>query len=93
MHLFVDDQREPPPGPWLLARTNAAAIAQLEAHRVEHLSLDYCLAKGQTTDEIMYWLREHPERWPTGAILCHSSSTDACSLIERMARSYAPTAG
>jgi hypothetical protein len=88
MNLWVDDEREAPKG-WWWAATNAEAISWLETHRVEHLSLDYSL-KHETTDDIMYWLQEHPEHWPTGSIVCHSSSSSAQHLIEHMVRDFAP---
>lgn len=90
-NLFVDDEREAPLN-WMWAKTNAGAIAMLQATRIAHLSLDYSL-KGETTDVIMEWLRIHPERWPTGSVTAHSSSSSACHLLERMIRDYAPTAG
>jgi hypothetical protein len=90
--LWVDDERSAPKG-WCWVQTNTAAIDILRTHRVAHVSLDYVLKRGETTDEIMYWLRGHPERWPTGSIVCHSGSADAQALIEKMAKDFSPTAG
>lgn len=90
-NLWVDDERDAPPD-WLWTTTNAGAITALSNIRVEHLSLDYVLGRGQYTSEIMKWLYEHPERWPTGSIVCHSSSIDAQHLIERMVADFAPGA-
>jgi hypothetical protein len=90
-NLWVDDEREPPEH-WIWAKTNADAIEWLTKVRVQHLSLDYSL-RGETTDDIMYWLKEHPERWPTGSIAGHSSSRDGVRLIEQMAKDFAPVRG
>lgn len=90
-NLWVDDERTPPEG-WLWVETVKDAIGILEMRRIEHLSLDYTLHRGETTDAIMYWLREHPERWPTGSITCHSGSGSAQHLIETMVKDFAPGA-
>ncbi len=89
--LWVDDEREAPLD-WMWAKTIDGAIALLERSRVEHLSLDYSLIKtdGRTTDEIMYWLQDHPDRWPSESIVCHSDSSSAQDLIERMIKDFAP---
>lgn len=92
VNVWVDDERTPPEG-WMWVETVKDAIGLLELRRIENLSLDYTLHKGETTDAIMDWLREHPERWPTGSIVCHSSSAAAVELIERMIKDFAPMAG
>lgn len=91
MNLWIDDERPAPEG-WEWVSTNARAAFMLSTHRVVHMSLDYNL-HNETTDDIMYWLRERPERWPTGSIVCHSDSTDAQARIEKMVKDFAPTAG
>lgn len=88
-NLWVDDEREPPED-WGWAKTNVQAIEMLAEHRVTHLALDYILGRGQTTDDIMYWLRDHPEHWPLESITCHSSSSQAQRLIEKMVKDFAP---
>lgn len=87
--LWVDDERSAPED-WLLVDTNAAAIDVLRELPVRHLSLDYSLGDGETTDAIMYWLRDNPHCWPSGNIVCHSSSSSAQRLIEFMVTDFAP---
>lgn len=86
--LWVDDEREAPLD-WMWAKTNAGAIDLLRRMPIVHLSLDFSLV-GETTDEIMHWLHDHPAHWPTGSITCHSSSRDAVRLIERLVADFAP---
>ena len=57
---------------------------------VEVMSLDYSLGGGNTTDEILYWLKDHPDRWPD-EVLAHSGSYDGRRLIEELVREFRPT--
>lgn len=90
LKLWVDDVRPPADDTWMWATNVAGAVAALDASPVDELSLDYCLARGETGMDVMEWLRDHPARWP-GAIHAHSSSPDGRALIEQMAREWAPT--
>lgn len=89
MKLWVDDERPGPDDTWTWATTVAGTIATLEAVKVDELSLDYVLARGETGMDVMEWLRDHPDRWP-GIIHAHSRSASGRELIEELAREWAP---
>lgn len=89
MKLWVDDERPAPEG-WVLAKTSAEAIEILGANEVTEMSLDYSLGRGDTGDNVLYWLRDYNGRWP-GHISAHSSSYDGRLLIEEMVRAFRPT--
>jgi hypothetical protein len=89
LNVWVDDEREAPEG-WVWDKTVESAIFTLQSYRVHHLALDYVMGRGKNTGAIMEWLRDHPDRWPTGEITCHSDSFDAQKLIEEMVKDYAP---
>lgn len=57
---------------------------------MRNLALDYVLGRAQTTDQIMYWLKDNPDRWPTGDITCHSSSGSARTLIDQLVDEFTP---
>lgn len=80
--LWVDDERPAPEG-WCGVETSAAAIDVLATHTVTEMSLDYTLRRGDTTETVLYWLENHPDRWPQH-VHAHSSSSAACRLIEHM---------
>lgn len=90
INIWVDDERTPPEG-WMWCKTSKDAIGLFELRPVEHLSLDYVLGNGDYGHKVMEWLRDHPDHWPTGSIVCHSSSNDAVRLIEQMVKDFAPT--
>ena len=89
MKLWVDDERPAPKG-WCWVETSAAAIELLATHSVVEMSLDYSLKRGDTGDNVLYWLKDHPDRWPAD-IKAHSSSSTACELIEQMVSEWRPS--
>lgn len=52
MRVFLDDERQAPPG-WTLARTAEEAIALVESGWVEQLSLDHDLGMGLTGYDVL----------------------------------------
>jgi hypothetical protein len=88
LRLWVDDERPAPKG-WVWSKTVANTIDTLILGDVEEMSLDYVLGRGQNGGQVLEWLREHPDRWPP-VIHTHSSSLDACELMQTMVREWAP---
>lgn len=89
VRLWVDDERQPPEG-WTWVTSSSQAISVLESEEVVEMSLDYCLKGMDTGDEVLFWLSEHREHWPTGPVHAHSSNPSACALLERMVSDFAP---
>lgn len=73
LHLWLDDDPVRDPEGWLIVRTAAEAIAALQAHAVDILSLDHDLSDHQqipypveyTGYDVAVWLTNgEPRRWP-----------------------------
>lgn len=94
--LWVDDERRPPTGEhWMWAKTSEEAILTLQACPVTHMSLDYQLANKPNGDwddggQVMVFLRDHPQYWPSTEIEAHSGSVDGRVLLEQMIEDWRP---
>ncbi|QDH91860.1 hypothetical protein SEA_PHRAPPUCCINO_185 [Mycobacterium phage Phrappuccino] len=91
MKLWVDDERTPPEGDdwvWVLTVSDAIDVLTNTEVAPEVMSLDYVLKRGETADDILYWLKDQPaDRWPT-EILAHSSSAAARELIMQLVEDF-----
>lgn len=63
MKLWVDDRRPAPPG-WTPARTLDEAKNRMRTGNVTHLSLDYDLANGATTEPLVQSMIAKELPWP-----------------------------
>lgn len=92
MKLFLDDERETPPG-WTRVYTVAEAIAQLQTRAVTHLSCDNDLGSLDSTQEgyrVLDWLEEtvfHDRTFPVPEITVHSSNASRVEYMQRAVRS------
>ncbi len=86
MKLFLDDERQPPPG-WVRLKTPEEIIALLETKLVTHLSLDHDL--GLTDDrtgyQVLLWLEEKVavEGFRPPEITIHTANTAARKRMEQ----------
>ena len=58
IHLWVDDERQPPPDYNVHAKNYAEAIACLESGGVSAISLDHDLGEEKTGYDIAKWIEE-----------------------------------
>ncbi len=89
--LWVDDKREPPEG-WIWAQSALETIDRLNASpRFSVISLDYDLGDWDNNGvTVLEWLGEHPDKWPTEAVRCHSGSSSGRGLLVEAAKKHAP---
>jgi len=62
LKVYLDDERTPPDGSWVLVKTPAQAIALLETEMVSHISLDHDLGDDDgigTGYDVVLWMEEH----------------------------------
>lgn len=88
LKVWVDDERPAPEG-WVWSKTVANTIDTLMLGDVDELSLDYCLSGGETGQDVLEWLRDHPDRWP-GVIHAHSGSSAGRELLELLISDWSP---
>ncbi|MFE6966819.1 cyclic-phosphate processing receiver domain-containing protein [Agromyces sp. NPDC057679] len=97
--LWIDDLRPAPGEEWVIARTSAEAIAELERAavagiRFDEIGFDHDLGKLEdgTLDEskaVMYWLCENEDQWPA-KIVIHTSNPEGRKWLRGTAKRYAP---
>lgn len=86
--LWVDDERLGPQG-WVIATSVKDAIHCISSMgSIDVLSLDFTLGDG-TAEDILAWLKCHPEYWPK-VVRAHSSSRDGRMLIGAIVERTAP---
>ena len=87
MLVVDDDPRKHFLGASAYARTCKEAIALIEEHGVKLLSLDFELARGETTQEVVDWLIERPRQ--VERVRLHSNRIDAVyDMRQQLEQSY-----
>lgn len=58
--LFLDDERQPPKGDWIVARSYAEAVAYVIEHGMPAtISFDHDLGVGPSGHDFAHWLIDH----------------------------------
>ena len=84
-NLFIDDCKTPmvefsgthsevPDTSWVIARNVDDAKTLLSTGMVKDLAIDNDLGLGETGYDIMKWLENNKEYWPSGIITCVSNN-------------------
>jgi hypothetical protein len=88
MKIWVDDEREPPPG-WTWAKTSTEALALLNgSEHIDALSLDHDLGGEDTTRPVVLYLAEFGG-WPD-QVYVHTANPVGRQWIEGMVQRYGP---
>jgi hypothetical protein len=87
--LWVDDVRRPPSDEWVWVKHVDDAIEQLQAGHWHNMSLDHDLGGDETSRQIVLWLCENPEYWPT-TVVVHSANPVGKEWLEGTIERYKP---
>jgi hypothetical protein len=86
MNVYLDNDRPAPPG-YQLARTVDQAKSFLKSGRVEKLSLDYDLDKGDSMP-LLEWMHTH-NRWPKYSPRVHSGNVQGALQMKAFLAEHA----
>jgi len=76
MKLWIDDNREPPDGDWIVVRTYEDAIEALRLGTISSISFDHDLGTEKDGHDVLCWLEEQIENdvLPCPCMVVHSAN-------------------